>query len=479
MRFRTSLTGILTALVAVPMLGSAPEAQTAKPYGAATPQEAVAALKKAVEANDFAGTVPLIAPAAVKDLASETVAGVLMLLAFADPDDPMPGSPAPSKTELDARRKRYKAAVGVVGQTLKPYGLDSLIGKPPLSPETQKSIDTALAKADNVALITSLFATVEKIGPSLGVGPDQKPKPIVKVGNVTGYRITGDTATAQDDGLRVDFVRIGGRWYITPPGTSSAPGQPPGTQGGTAQGRQGGSGRATASGNQPEVVAGGIQVSRVVMTGDDFSARPFNAENGTKLALWIRMPANQGLIEIDEDASLLQRFADDKGTNLGGRLESFPSEFKDGSGGVIEIESTAVPAAGATSLIADGTLALSVATGTRKTRAANVRLQNEAKFTLDKTPIVLSDVEAATDAVQFTLKLPRQVMTTIRNVVFLDAKNQPLEGRTTGRGYMNDNAEMSFSVTTTARTVTLEFELWQGLRTIKVPFAVKAGLGLN
>ena len=70
-------------------------------------------------------------------------------------------------------------------------------------------------------------------------------------------------------------------------------------------------------------------------------------------------------------------------------------------------------------------------------------------------------------------------MTGIKNVVFLDAKGQPIEGRRTSSGYMNDAAEMGFSVKTAAKTLTLEFEAWQGLRTIKVPFKVKAGLGLN
>jgi hypothetical protein len=44
---------------------------------------------------------------------------------------------------------------------------------------------------------------------------------------------------------------------------------------------------------------------------------------------------------------------------------------------------------------------------------------------------------------------------------------------------MNDNAEIRFSVKTAAKTLTLEFEAWQGLRTIKVPFKVKAALALN
>ena len=88
-------------------------------------------------------------------------------------------------------------------------------------------------------------------------------------------------------------------------------------------------------------------------------------------------------------------------------------------------------------------------------------------------------METQGDTQTFTLKLPRQVMTGLKDVVFLDAKGQPIEGRRTSSGYMNDAAEMGFSVKTAAKTLTLEFEAWQGLRTIKVPFKVRAGLGLN
>ena len=62
--------------------------------------------------------------------------------------------------------------------------------------------------------------------------------------------------------------------------------------------------------------------------------------------------------------------------------------------------------------------------------------------------------------------------------MFFDAKGAPVEGRRTGSGYMNDAGELSFSVKTALKTLTLEFEAWQGLKTIKVPFNIKAGLGL-
>jgi hypothetical protein len=114
-----------------------------------------------------------------------------------------------------------------------------------------------------------------------------------------------------------------------------------------AQGRQAAPPRPAppaAGGANPEIVVGGIQVAKVIVSADDFSAKPFNSDNGTKLVLWIKMPAGQGLIEIDEDASLLQVFGDDKATDLGGKFGSFPEEFKDGTGGTIDITSSAVPA---------------------------------------------------------------------------------------------------------------------------------------
>ena len=88
-------------------------------------------------------------------------------------------------------------------------------------------------------------------------------------------------------------------------------------------------------------------------------------------------------------------------------------------------------------------------------------------------------IETSADEQKFTLKLPRTVMEGIRDVKFFDAKGQALEGRRTGTGYMNDAGEMGLAVTTPLKTVTLEFEVWQGRRTIKVPFKVQTGLGVG
>ena len=112
MRSRSSIDVVVTALLVLLFVGAAPLAQGAKPSGAASPQEAVAAIKKATAANDMLQALPVISPRGLKVIANEGVTGVLMVLAFSDPDDAMPGSAKPAKAELDAKRKKYQAGQG-------------------------------------------------------------------------------------------------------------------------------------------------------------------------------------------------------------------------------------------------------------------------------------------------------------------------------------------------------------------------------
>ncbi|HUR22142.1 MAG TPA: hypothetical protein VMZ90_15100, partial [Vicinamibacterales bacterium] len=301
MRSRASFAVVLTVMVGFLFIVASPLAQGAKASGAATPQEAVAVIKKASDSNNMLLAMPVISPRGLKVIAGEGVSGVLMVLAFSDPDDAMPGSAKPPKAELDAQRKKYKSAVDLATATLKPYGLDTMIGKPVMADDVQKSINAVLDKTDNVQLITNLFGAMMKMGPMLGMKESPKPDALVKIGNVTDYKINGDKATAQNGAETMDFVRINGRWYVEPPSSAGMPGAPPSP---AEESRQAASApRATATGKEPQIVAGGVQVVKVAVPDSDFSAKPFHEDNGTKIVLWIKMPAGQGLIEIDEDAS--------------------------------------------------------------------------------------------------------------------------------------------------------------------------------
>lgn len=242
---------------------------------------------------------------------------------------------------------------------------------------------------------------------------------------------------------------------------------------------------AAAPVKMPDVLVGGIQVVSAPFGDDDWSARPFNAKNGTKVVLVIKMPQGMGLIEIDEDNSSLDTFTDEKTTQYAAEFESFPDVAKDGSAGAIEAESEIIPGAGMNSLRLEGTLALKVATGSKPVKVTGVRPENDKSFKLGATVVTYSDVTLPDDPkaegaeMTFSLNLPRTVMNSIRQVKFLDAKGTEIEGaRRTSSGYSNDDATIGYSVPAQHRSFVMEFDLWQGLRDITVPFKVNASIAL-
>src|SRR4051812_14717035 len=99
MRQRSRIEIAVTALLTMLVVAAMPYAQTTRARGAATPQEAVATVKKAIAANDMASVFTMVSPNGLKQLAGDGVTGLLMAMAFSNPDDPMPGAPKPSKAE--------------------------------------------------------------------------------------------------------------------------------------------------------------------------------------------------------------------------------------------------------------------------------------------------------------------------------------------------------------------------------------------
>ena len=86
-----------------------------------------------------------------------------------------------------------------------------------MSPETKNSMDASIAKADTVALLTSVMNAMDKIGPLLGMKREEKSSLPFDLGAVSGYKIAGDKATATSAKETVNFIRVDGRWYLNPP----------------------------------------------------------------------------------------------------------------------------------------------------------------------------------------------------------------------------------------------------------------------
>ena len=204
------------ALVTVSMCTHVAAVAQQKPvYGGATPQEVIGGIQKAGKAGDFPGVVRYVSPSGRTELVKEGLIGLMFMFALSDPDDPMPGSKPLAKAELETKRKNYRAARDIIVAALKPYGLESLVDQS--GGDAQKTLDAAIAKADSVAMVTSLMNALDRVGPLLGMTKSEKPKVPFLFENVTDYQIKGDRATAKSGTETLDFIRLDGRWYINPP----------------------------------------------------------------------------------------------------------------------------------------------------------------------------------------------------------------------------------------------------------------------
>jgi hypothetical protein len=237
---------------------------------------------------------------------------------------------------------------------------------------------------------------------------------------------------------------------------------------------------APPPGPPPEISVVGIRVVGGGLGKNREEIRAFNETPGIAVALAITMPTGQGIVELDEDKCVLTSVTDDAGTDLGEQAEygSFPKTSEDGSVGMIEIESRLRPAATATAVLAEGTLVFSASPGSKPTKVANVKLEKGKTFKVGAATVTLTDVTPGEDTA-IELGLPRSVLYTIRDVKFLKADGTPLEADRTSRGYMNDDASIGYRIKGAGPTVTIEFDLWQGLREQKVPFKIKTGLALK
>ncbi len=237
---------------------------------------------------------------------------------------------------------------------------------------------------------------------------------------------------------------------------------------------------APPPGPPPEISVVGVRIVGAGLGKNREEIRAFNERPGIAVALAIKMPAGQGIVELDEDNCLLTSVTDDAGTDLGEQAEygSFPKTSEDGSVGMIEIESRLRPAATATAIMAEGTLVFSASPGSKPTKIPNVKLEKGKTFKLGTTTVTLAEVTPGEDTA-IELALPRSALNAIREVRFLKADGTALEADRTSRGYMNDDASIGYRIKGAGPAVTIEVDMWQGLREQKVPFKIKTGLALK
>ncbi len=237
-------------------------------------------------------------------------------------------------------------------------------------------------------------------------------------------------------------------------------------------------GAAPAKAAAPTVSVAGIRVVGQGYGEDGREAQPFNESPGVGLALVVQAK-DGGIIAFDDDASALGEINDSEGNSLldNASIWPFPKLTKDGKTAVIEMKTQGVPAVGATHVVAKGTVTVTTASGSKPVKVPNVKLATDTTFKVGTGVVKLEDVSTDETTTSLTLTGPMSAMGAIRAIKFLDAKGVEIEASERGYSRSNDTMSKGYGVTTVAKTVTLELDVWQGLKQSAIPFDVKAGLG--
>jgi hypothetical protein len=237
----------------------------------------------------------------------------------------------------------------------------------------------------------------------------------------------------------------------------------------------------------------GVRVAGVMINGPTQAQFGGQAElaflgstSKTRLALEVVLPSG-GIIEVDERASSLAAFTDDRGTDLAagegftGPFESMAQIAEDGRSAVVVLGSEALPAPGASLLEAEGTLVLTTATAQKTHVAENVVLEPGSAFALGSQRFEVTEVgpEEWSGQWSFTIATDADVSASIVSWTITDAAGRQHEATPWMTVSSGSLTQQSLQCAELHGPVRLEARMWSNARRVQVPFAVTAGLGLR
>lgn len=239
----------------------------------------------------------------------------------------------------------------------------------------------------------------------------------------------------------------------------------------------------TAAAQAPVAEYAGIQVVAQSYGGDNDALRPFQSfDEGVQIGILIKS-AGGGITGFDLDkGSAVETFTDDKGTALhkAGAFKngfgSFPKISQDGKAGLITVEGTVPPAAGAAKVTLKGKVSVRMATQKETVKAGAV--SEGAKLTCGTLTMEVKSLKKSSGETELELTAPAS-MESITEIHWLDAAGKKLEADRQGSGRMGFGGKVTYSQSWEIKgtPATVEFVVWKDLKTVEVPFHITAGIG--
>jgi hypothetical protein len=239
----------------------------------------------------------------------------------------------------------------------------------------------------------------------------------------------------------------------------------------------------TAAAQAPVAEYAGIQVIAQSYGKENNALRPFQAFNdGVQIGIIIKSPGG-GITGFDLDkASAVETFTDDKGTALhkSGSFKngfgSFPKISEDGKAGVLTVEGTVPPAAGAAKVTLKGKVGVRMAT--KKETVKGGAVSEGAKLTCGAISITAKGLKKSGGDTNLELT-SAESLEGIVEINWLDAAGKKLEADRQGSGRMGIGKAVTYSQSWSIQgtPATVEFVTWTDLKTVEVPFHIVAGIG--
>ncbi len=228
-----------------------------------------------------------------------------------------------------------------------------------------------------------------------------------------------------------------------------------------------------------KIEAVGLRIVAEALNKDD-STRAFNWTAGTTLALRLTIPEGSVLALTSKKINSLK---DDKGTDLTkglSQFDGFPRISVDSKSFLVEVETSTLPAKGATKLTLKADLTLSVGTTKKSTTLDNVALKEGTlikgsgiQFKITK----VSKPDFGEDEMQITLHSDKPTES-LAAIEFQDAQGKTLKAQRAGSSSYGDSIDIDYAFPKKTATAKIILTEWIDAKPLTIPVNLTIPLGL-